>query len=319
MTVTRFADHLTDGTHAARPAATAVPVGALYSCTDHNLVYQSDGSTWATWATLGTASVLTTKGDIAGYSTVPDRLAVGTNGYVLTADSAEALGVKWAAAAGGGGGAAGIDDLTTFNTIYGSALTYDEEFSATSSSLPSGWAWVNQGSSTYAEANGRGVLVASQSGGSISGNERHRMITRSFPSESSWTCYAKVTALAATSAWSRFGLVMRASGSGKYYAFYRALENSNDNAKVEYWSALNTFGSTPATSALTDKSAYFRIKRNSGTSFDYAVSLDGIAWHTLLAANDPTGNVASFDEIGFLFSVNDSKNMTASIDWFRIR
>jgi hypothetical protein len=50
---TRFADHLLDGTHASRPAATAVPTGTLYSCSDHSLVYQSDGSAWATWATLG--------------------------------------------------------------------------------------------------------------------------------------------------------------------------------------------------------------------------------------------------------------------------
>ena len=28
---TRFADHLLDGTHAARPAATAVPAGTLYA------------------------------------------------------------------------------------------------------------------------------------------------------------------------------------------------------------------------------------------------------------------------------------------------
>lgn len=44
------------------------------------------------------ASTLTTKGDLLshGASTFA-RLAVGTNDYVLTADSAEATGLKWAA------------------------------------------------------------------------------------------------------------------------------------------------------------------------------------------------------------------------------
>ena len=32
---TRFASHLLTGTHASRPAATAVPEGSLYSCTTH--------------------------------------------------------------------------------------------------------------------------------------------------------------------------------------------------------------------------------------------------------------------------------------------
>ena len=45
---------------------------------------------------------LTTKGDIHVYSTQNARLPVGPNTQVLTADSAQALGVKWAAAAGGG-------------------------------------------------------------------------------------------------------------------------------------------------------------------------------------------------------------------------
>jgi len=45
---------------------------------------------------------LTTKGDLYGFSTVPARVAVGTNGQVLTADSTNANGVAWATAAAGG-------------------------------------------------------------------------------------------------------------------------------------------------------------------------------------------------------------------------
>ncbi len=48
-------------------------------------------------------AVLTTKGDLfaASAASVPARLGVGSNGQVLTADSAEATGVKWAAASSG--------------------------------------------------------------------------------------------------------------------------------------------------------------------------------------------------------------------------
>ena len=53
-------------------------------------------------------SLVTTKGDlIVRDSSAPARIGVGTNGHVLTADSAETLGIKWAAAASG----ADIDPL----------------------------------------------------------------------------------------------------------------------------------------------------------------------------------------------------------------
>ena len=102
---TRFADHLLDGTHAARPAATAVPAGTLYSCTDHALVYQSDGATWATWATLGTtetlaAALVDAKGDLiaATAADTPARLAVGTNGHSPhRRQRPKRPGIKWAA------------------------------------------------------------------------------------------------------------------------------------------------------------------------------------------------------------------------------
>jgi len=56
-------------------------------------------------------SPLTTKGDIFGYSTVDARIPIGTNDQVLTADSTQPLGLKWAASGGGG-------DLFIYRTIY---------------------------------------------------------------------------------------------------------------------------------------------------------------------------------------------------------
>ena len=49
----------------------------------------------------GAVSPLTTKGDVWGYSTLDARIPVGANDTVLTADSAQALGVKWAAPSAG--------------------------------------------------------------------------------------------------------------------------------------------------------------------------------------------------------------------------
>lgn len=44
---------------------------------------------------------LTTKGDVYGFSTVPTRVPVGTDGQVLTADSSASTGLAWATPASG--------------------------------------------------------------------------------------------------------------------------------------------------------------------------------------------------------------------------
>jgi hypothetical protein len=51
------------------------------------------------WATPTDQTPLTTKGDVFTFSTVDARLGVGANGTVLTADSAQTTGLKWAAPA----------------------------------------------------------------------------------------------------------------------------------------------------------------------------------------------------------------------------
>lgn len=69
------------------------------------------------WVQAGATSPLTTKGDIWGYSTSDARIPVGANNTVLTADSTQALGVKWAAASSGAAVLVGSNDFTTSSSI----------------------------------------------------------------------------------------------------------------------------------------------------------------------------------------------------------
>jgi hypothetical protein len=53
------------------------------------------------WTTTSDVTPLTTKGDLFTFTTVDARLGIGANNTVLTADSAEATGMKWATPAAG--------------------------------------------------------------------------------------------------------------------------------------------------------------------------------------------------------------------------
>ena len=103
--------------------------------------YDSATSSWVTVAGVGAqgpagtngsdgSAPLTTKGDLlTRSSTAVTRLGVGTNNYVLTADSAEATGLKWAAVSGPSFKGVLVTNTTgqSINNATETALTFNLE------------------------------------------------------------------------------------------------------------------------------------------------------------------------------------------------
>ena len=91
-----------------------------------------------TWVTTDDTNaiqnaIVDAKGDLiaATAADTPARLAVGANGTVLTADSAEATGMKWAAAAGGGKLLQVVSATTTTSTTISTSTLTDTTITAT--------------------------------------------------------------------------------------------------------------------------------------------------------------------------------------------
>lgn len=108
-------------TPGATPTAGSLSAGELVVNTaDGKLYFKNSSGTVQVLSQADQIAPLTTKGDLLvndGTSNV--RLAVGTDNYVLTADSAQAAGVKWAAVSGGISSA----DIQTFNSAGSSTWT----------------------------------------------------------------------------------------------------------------------------------------------------------------------------------------------------
>jgi len=94
----------------------------LLGGTTGQILSKTSGTNMAfTWTTPTDQVPLTTKGDIFTFTTVDARLGVGTNGYVLTADSAQATGLSWATPAAAAAGS--LTGATLASGVTASSLT----------------------------------------------------------------------------------------------------------------------------------------------------------------------------------------------------
>lgn len=114
---------VTAGTATVNTSATLAlsqyDAGTLYFISDSAAIFFNTDA--------GSGSPLTTKGDLYGFSTLDARIPIGANDTVLTADSTQSLGLKWAAPAGSGANwsllNAGGTALTGATTITVSSIS----------------------------------------------------------------------------------------------------------------------------------------------------------------------------------------------------
>ena len=85
------------------------------------------------WVAIDPLVILDAKGDLitATAADTPARLAVGTNGQILTADSTAATGIKWATPAGGGKVLQVVSATTTTSTAIATTTLTDTTVTAT--------------------------------------------------------------------------------------------------------------------------------------------------------------------------------------------
>lgn len=213
-----------------------------------------------------------------------------------------------------------IDVLSEFNAAYGStSLGFDYEFEGSGTTLPSGWSWQNQGSAAYAE--GLGVGVISGNGGA---GATWRSVLQSLAgAPASWTAVGKFCLIGDTSNYFSGGLVLRDSSTSKLAVTVWSSNAGTPNASMSKYTNDTTYSASwggPVSMLGGLAPFYLRLKKNSATSYDTAISYDGVTWGTIVTGIDVSAWMTP-NQIGFAFDQEKSATTPGAIGchWFRMR
>ncbi len=262
------------------------------------------------------------KGDIliGSAANTLSKFAIGTNDYVLIADSSQSTGTRWSPALPSGSLPAWLANSP--DVVPGTANLQDDEFDTGSSLDTAGsrftsavaWATVNPSTTTYAVSRHRLVITTP----AVGGGNNLRIAKQALVGNSTWR-YESGDCLSSAVRSNHFGgMCLRESGTGKVSVVFLAANNGE--VGVYYFNSPTSFGSQPATTNNGVRmygTIYLAIECD-GTNYFYETSTNGKDWNRILSAVKTAAFTTAADEIGLLCDANNGSFGCVFVsEWFR--
>lgn len=256
------------------------------------------------WNLVGTSNAfpVTTKGDLFGYSTAAGRIPIGTNGNVLTVDSTQTFGLKWAAASA---------TIPTWVSLQPDAKpaspnALDDEFE--SGALDASWNWINQNGSTTTFSGTKALLNKTNVESNLT--FLYKAIT------GTWTITSKIWLVGATATNSYGGLGVMDSTTSKLQVLISG--KGGIGTSIQNWTNSGSFSSQPAavTAFGVFQYVYLRIQLDS-TNLTYSYSVDGDFWQQVYQIAKATWLTGGQDRVGYIVRPADTGPIGVVTDFFR--